>query len=93
MLCVFIIDFEGFIVFMRNVFDVEGEKVFGFLIEMCLGDLIVIVSDIEVWGFVGVFLYVYVENVDEIYEWVIVVGVIFIELFFDMFYEDCCVIV
>jgi uncharacterized glyoxalase superfamily protein PhnB len=86
---IFTSDVAGLAGFLRTVFGAEGELRCGAPTEIRIGDSIVLISDGGgAREAMPAFLYVYVENVDEIYRRAIAAGALSIEGPADMPYGD-----
>ena len=82
-------DVDGFIRFLKSVFDARGERSAGAPVEMRIGDSLILVSDGGgLRKTMPAFLYVYVEDADKTYQRAIASGAQPIEEPIDMPYGD-----
>jgi PhnB protein len=85
---VFVSDPEGFVAFLRTVFDAEGEFKSGSPAEMRIGDSLLMVSEVGPRELTTAFLYAYVEDADATYRQAIAAGAASLEAPLDTPYGD-----
>lgn len=81
-------DIEGVVAFIKRVFDAAGEFHESRPAELAIGDSMIMVSGIEPRTSFPAFLYVYVEDVDKVYQRALKAGAKSIETPREMPYGD-----